>query len=126
MPSARALPSQTISYFGGGGADANGSQRCANAVVEMPLATAPAARATRQSRRVMGAADEAAAGEFMRNSGASAAVTLGLMPSSRSEVDGKRLLVLAACVGLSIAAWELPFLTPLKLLAVAGHETGHA
>jgi hypothetical protein len=48
-----------------------------------------------------------------------------MMPS-RSEVDGKRLLVLAACVGLSIAAWELPFLTPLKLLAVAGHETGHA
>jgi hypothetical protein len=55
------------------------------------------------------------------------AVTLQMMPArSRSEVDGKRLLVLAACVGLSIAAWELPFLAPLKLLAVAGHETGHA
>jgi hypothetical protein len=48
------------------------------------------------------------------------------MMASRSEVDGKRLLVLAACVGVSIAAWELPFLTPVKLLAVAGHETGHA
>src|SRR4051812_2343877 len=48
------------------------------------------------------------------------------LPPSRTEVDGKRLLVLVACVGLSVAAWELPFLTPLKLLAVAGHETGHA
>jgi hypothetical protein len=48
-----------------------------------------------------------------------------MMPT-RTEVDGKRLLVLVVCVGLSVAAWELPFLTPLKLLAVAGHETGHA
>ncbi len=49
------------------------------------------------------------------------------MPArARTTVDGKRLLVLLACIGLSIAAWELPFLTPLKLLAVAGHETGHA
>src|SRR5262249_45907356 len=40
--------------------------------------------------------------------------------------DGKRLVALIACVVLSIAAWELPFLTPLKLLAVVGHETGHA
>ena len=36
------------------------------------------------------------------------------------------MLALAACIALSIAAWELPFLTPLKLLAVMGHETGHA
>ncbi len=38
----------------------------------------------------------------------------------------KRLIALIACVVLGVAAWELPFLTPLKLLAVAGHETGHA
>jgi hypothetical protein len=35
-------------------------------------------------------------------------------------------VALIACVVLGVAAWELPFLTPLKLLAVAGHETGHA
>ncbi|MBK7860359.1 MAG: M50 family metallopeptidase [Archangiaceae bacterium] len=48
------------------------------------------------------------------------------MPSSSARLDGKRLLALIACVVLGVAAWEVPFLTPLKLLAVAGHETGHA
>lgn len=43
-----------------------------------------------------------------------------------AQVDGKRLIALIACIVLGVAAWELPFLTPLKLLAVAGHETGHA
>jgi hypothetical protein len=47
------------------------------------------------------------------------------MPA-RTELDVKRLAVLIGCVVLSVAAWELPVLTPLKLLAVAGHETGHA
>lgn len=47
------------------------------------------------------------------------------MPS-RARLDVKRLIALIACVVLGVAAWELPFLTPLKLLAVAGHETGHA
>lgn len=43
-----------------------------------------------------------------------------------AKIDVKRLVALIACVVLGVAAWELPFLTPLKLLAVAGHETGHA
>src|SRR4051812_28123408 len=43
-----------------------------------------------------------------------------------AKIDGKRLIALIACIVLGVAAWELPFLTPLKLLAVAGHETGHA
>jgi hypothetical protein len=45
---------------------------------------------------------------------------------SPPKFDTKRLVALIACVVLGVAAWELPFLTPLKLLAVAGHETGHA
>jgi hypothetical protein len=47
------------------------------------------------------------------------------MPST-ARLDVKRLIALIACIVLGVAAWELPFLTPLKLLAVAGHETGHA
>ncbi len=43
-----------------------------------------------------------------------------------ARIDGKRLVALIACVVLGVAAWELPFLLPLKLLAVAAHETGHA
>lgn len=46
-------------------------------------------------------------------------------PQQSSTVDFKRALVLAGCLGLSLAAWDLPFLAPLKLLAVAAHETGH-
>ena len=48
-----------------------------------------------------------------------------LLPGS-ARLDVKRLIALIACIVLGVAAWELPFLTPLKLLAVAGHETGHA
>src|SRR5262245_62145132 len=43
-----------------------------------------------------------------------------------ARIDGKRLIALIACVVPGVAAWGPPFLTPLKLLAVAGHETGHA
>ncbi|MBX7113468.1 MAG: M50 family metallopeptidase [Myxococcaceae bacterium] len=37
-----------------------------------------------------------------------------------------RLLLFIGCIALGILAWELPVLWPLKLLAVLGHETGHA
>ncbi len=37
-----------------------------------------------------------------------------------------RVLLFAGCIALGILAWELPVLWPLKLLAVLGHETGHA
>ncbi len=41
-------------------------------------------------------------------------------------VDWKKLLALAAAVGLGVFFWDAPFLYPLKLLAVLIHESGHA
>lgn len=42
------------------------------------------------------------------------------------RADLKRSLALVACLAVAVAAFELPVLKPLKLLAVMGHETGHA
>lgn len=44
----------------------------------------------------------------------------------KSELHvGRALLLLATCV-LGVFFWESPWLLPFKLLAVMGHETGHA
>lgn len=44
----------------------------------------------------------------------------------RTELHLGRLLTLLALVGFSMFFWASPLLTPFKLLAVMGHETGHA
>ncbi len=46
--------------------------------------------------------------------------------TSRGELHVGRLLLLVGIVGASIWAWDFPALLPFKLLAVMGHETGHA
>lgn len=46
--------------------------------------------------------------------------------ATRTTIDFARLGVLAACVAIGVLAWEVQVLWPLKLLAVLGHETGHA
>lgn len=45
---------------------------------------------------------------------------------TRGELHVGRLLLLVAIVGVSVWAWDFPALLPFKLLAVMGHETGHA
>lgn len=45
---------------------------------------------------------------------------------AETRIDGGRLLLLIAFVALGVAGWEVSALWPLKLLAVLGHETGHA
>ena len=40
--------------------------------------------------------------------------------------DGGKLLLLAGFLVLGIVGWDWPVLWPFKLLAVMGHETGHA
>jgi len=44
----------------------------------------------------------------------------------RSELHVGRLVTLIAIVVGSVFLWDTPVLTPFKLLAVMGHETGHA
>lgn len=44
----------------------------------------------------------------------------------RSELHVGRLVTLIAIVVASVFLWDTPVLTPFKLLAVMGHETGHA
>lgn len=44
----------------------------------------------------------------------------------RSELHVGRLVTLIAIVVGSVLLWDTPLLTPFKLLAVMGHETGHA
>lgn len=44
----------------------------------------------------------------------------------RSELHLGRLVTLIAIVVASTLFWDTPVLTPFKLLAVMGHETGHA
>jgi hypothetical protein len=46
--------------------------------------------------------------------------------ASSSGFDGSKLLLLIAFVALGIVGWQWPVLWPFKLLAVMGHETGHA
>jgi Peptidase M50B-like len=48
----------------------------------------------------------------------------GRRPASRLDVG--RLLVLGALVALGLVFWDSPLLTPVKLLVVMGHESGHA
>jgi hypothetical protein len=52
------------------------------------------------------------------------------MPSagvpSASRLDVGKLLVLAVLVAVGLLFWDSPFLTPVKLLVVMGHESGHA
>jgi len=45
---------------------------------------------------------------------------------ARSELHVGRLVTLIAIVVGSVFLWDTPVLTPFKLLAVMGHETGHA
>jgi hypothetical protein len=45
---------------------------------------------------------------------------------ARSELHVGRLVTLIAMVVGSTLLWDTPLLTPFKLLAVMGHETGHA
>jgi hypothetical protein len=42
------------------------------------------------------------------------------------RLDVGNLLVLAALVALGLVFWDSPLLTPVKLLVVMGHESGHA
>jgi hypothetical protein len=44
----------------------------------------------------------------------------------RSELHLGRLALLVGIVVVSVLAWDSAVLTPFKLLAVMGHETGHA
>jgi hypothetical protein len=44
----------------------------------------------------------------------------------RGELHFGRLAVLVGIVVVSVLAWDSAVLTPFKLLAVMGHETGHA
>jgi len=50
------------------------------------------------------------------------------LPRTRSEsrLEVGRLLTLAALVALGLVFWDSPLLTPVKLLVVMGHESGHA
>lgn len=43
-----------------------------------------------------------------------------------SGLDGGKLLMLVGFLALGIVGWDWPMLWPFKLLAVMGHETGHA
>jgi hypothetical protein len=43
-----------------------------------------------------------------------------------TRFDGGRALLLVAFVALGVLGWEVSALWPLKILAVLGHETGHA
>jgi Peptidase M50B-like len=45
---------------------------------------------------------------------------------AETRIDGGRVLLLVAFVALGVLGWEVSALWPLKLLAVLGHETGHA
>lgn len=45
---------------------------------------------------------------------------------AQTRFDGGRALLLVAFVALGVLGWEVSALWPLKLLAVLGHETGHA
>jgi Peptidase M50B-like len=45
---------------------------------------------------------------------------------AQTRIDGGRVLLLVAFVALGVVGWEVSALWPLKLLAVLGHETGHA
>jgi hypothetical protein len=45
---------------------------------------------------------------------------------SASRLEVGRLLTLAALVALGLVFWDSPLLTPVKLLVVMGHESGHA
>jgi hypothetical protein len=49
---------------------------------------------------------------------------LGDRPQSRLDVG--KLLLLAALVAVGLVFWDSPILTPIKLLVVMGHESGHA
>ncbi len=42
------------------------------------------------------------------------------------QVDLKRLALLVGLLAASVALWNTPVVLPFKLLAVMGHETGHA
>lgn len=44
----------------------------------------------------------------------------------RSELHVGRLVALVGIVIASVLLWDFAVLTPFKLLAVMGHETGHA
>jgi hypothetical protein len=48
----------------------------------------------------------------------------GDRPQSRLDVG--KLLLLAALVAVGLVFWDSPILTPIKLLVVMGHESGHA
>lgn len=48
----------------------------------------------------------------------------GDRPQSRLDVG--KLLALAALVAVGLVFWDSPLLTPVKLLVVMGHESGHA
>src|SRR5271170_3876526 len=51
----------------------------------------------------------------------------GMAPARRSrQLDFGKLLALAAFVALGLVFWDSPLLTPVKLLVVMGHESGHA
>ncbi len=43
-----------------------------------------------------------------------------------TSLDGGKLLLLVGFLALGIVGWDWPVLWPFKLLAVMGHETGHA
>ncbi len=43
-----------------------------------------------------------------------------------ARLDVGRALLLLAFVGLGLVFWDSPLLTPVKLLVVMGHESGHA
>lgn len=42
------------------------------------------------------------------------------------SLDGGKLLMLVAFLAIGIVGWDWPVMWPFKLLAVMGHETGHA
>lgn len=44
----------------------------------------------------------------------------------QSRLDMGKLLLLAALVAVGLLFWDSPILTPVKLLVVMGHESGHA
>jgi len=46
------------------------------------------------------------------------------LPSSR--VDAGKVVLLLAFVAVGLVFWDSPVLTPVKLLVVMGHESGHA
>jgi hypothetical protein len=61
---------------------------------------------------------------------AAGSASLGRMPSSgtrtSSRLDLGNLALLVAFVGLGLVFWDSVLLTPVKLLVVMGHESGHA